>query len=221
MADSELSTTVPLDLGDLILRGRDVLLRPLERDDAPALAVAASDSREHYRYNPVPEGLIQTKAYIERAMRQRANGKRHAFTILWKGRVAGSTSYAEFQPWEWPPGFEHQSRRDRPDALEIGYTWLAASAQRTRSNTEAKQLLINHAFDAWNVHRVSLRTDERNLRSRRAIERLGAKFDGLRRGNMPGTDGTVRTSAYFSILVAEWPVVKARLQKLLEGTGAA
>ena len=85
--------------------------------------------------------------------------------------------------------------------------WLAASAQRTRCNTEAKYLLLSHAFDVWRVHRVSLKTDERNTKSRRAIERLGAVFDGVRRADMPGQDGSVRNSAYYSIVPGEWPTV--------------
>ena len=96
-------------------------------------------------------------------------------------------------------------------------TWLAASAQRTRCNTEAKLLMLAHAFERWQVHSVSLKTDERNARSRRAIERLGARFDGLRRADMPGADGTVRTSAYYSILAAEWPVVCEGLRGNLRG----
>ncbi len=83
--------------------------------------------------------------------------------------------------------------------VEIGSTWLAVSAQRTWCNTEAKYLLLSHALDVWKVHRVALKTDERNARSRRAIERLGARFEGVRRADMPGQDGSVRSSAYYSI----------------------
>ncbi len=106
-------------------------------------------------------------------------------------------------------------RVDRPDAVEIGSTWLAASAQRTRCNTECKYLLLAHAFDTWAVHRVFLKTDERNERSRRAIERLGAIFEGIRRSDMPAQDGTVRNSACYSIVRAEWPGVKSRLERFL------
>lgn len=95
---------------------------------------------------------------------------------------------------EWPPGSDLH-RFDRPDTVEIGSTWLAASAQRQRCNTEAKLLMLTHAFEHWRVHSVSFKTDERNVRSRRAIERLGARFDGVRRADMPGVDGTVRSSA--------------------------
>ncbi|MFI5356647.1 MAG: GNAT family N-acetyltransferase [Opitutales bacterium] len=196
------------------LSGTEVILRPLSPDDAAALALAAAESREHYGFNPVPEGLAGAHAYIVKALAARAEGRRLPFAILWRGRVVGSTSYAEFQPWEWPAGSGRQ-RVARPDAVEVGYTWLAASAQRTRCNTEAKFLLLKHAFEGWDVYRVSLRTDERNARSRRAIERLGARFEGIRRADKPGEDGTVRHSAFYSIVQAEWPEVRQRLEGIL------
>lgn len=202
------------------LRGTEVVLRPLSVDDAEALALAASESREHYRFNPVPDGLNGATAYVGRALRQRDEGWRIPFTILWGERVVGSTSYSDLRPWEWPAGSDRQ-RTDRPDSVEVGYTWLAASAQRTRCNTEAKYLLLTHAFDAWNVYRVSLRTDERNARSRAAIERLGATFEGVRRADMPGQDGCVRNSAFYSIVRTESPVVKDRMPSLLAGTAWA
>jgi N-acetyltransferase len=120
----------------------------------------------------------------------------------------------DLQSWN-SPSDSAQQRGTHPHVLEIGYTWLAASAQRTRCNTEAKFLLLRHAFETWRVHRAFLRTDERNERSRRAIERLGAKLEGIRRADMLGSDNTVRNSAYYSIVIAEWPDVKARLTRLL------
>ena len=203
-----------IDLGYLTLRGIEVSLRSMEAGDAAALAEAAAESREHYGYNPVPNGLAEAEAYIERALQQREAGQRYPFTILRRGRVIGSTSYSEYQPWTWPAGCALQ-RHDCPDACEIGYTWLAASAQRTRCNTEAKLLLLSHAFENWKVHRVSLRTDVRNERSRRAIERFGAKLDGVLRADKAGQDGSVRDSAYYSIIAAEWPAVKKRLSGFL------
>jgi len=145
-------------------------------------------------------------------LRQRAAGDRLPFVTVWRGRVVGSTSFIEPRVWDWPAGSALQ-RIDRPDAVEIGSTWLAASAQRTRCNTEAKLLMLTHAFERWQVHAVSFKTDERNVRSRRAIERLGARFDGVRRADMPGADGTVRNSAHYSIVAAEWPAIRARLRR--------
>ena len=126
----------------------------------------------------------------------------------------GSTSFLEIQRWRWPAGSPLQ-RGDDPDVVDIGATWLAASAQRTRCNTEAKLLMLTHAFEVWRVHRVALKTDERNTASRRAIERLGARFEGVRRADMPGQDRSVRHSAYYSIVQAEWPAVRRTLEVVL------
>lgn len=196
------------------LVGREVSLTGLSQESATALAAAAGESREHYRYNPVPEGESGAKSYVQRALDMQAAGQRIPFAVVWRGRVVGSTSYYDFQPWSWPARSPLQ-RIDRPDAVEIGFTWLAASAQRTRCNTEAKYLLLRHAFDVWHVHRVSFRTDERNERSRGAILRLGALFEGVRRADMPGVDGSVRNSAYFSILSSEWPRIREALEERL------
>ena len=198
-----------------VLAGPTVTLRPLSIADAGALAAAAAESREHYTYTRVPDGVAQAESYIAAALRDRESGHRMPFVTLWHDRVVGCTSYLDLQQWRWPAGSPLQ-RTDRPDAVEIGATWLSASAQRTRCNTEAKHLMLAHAFDVWEVHRVTLKTDERNARSRQAIERLGAKLDGVRRADMPGQDGSVRNSAYYSIVRAEWPAVRARLEESLK-----
>ncbi len=110
----------------------------------------------------------------------------------------------------------HYFDRAEPDAVEIGGTWLAASAQRTSINTEAKLLMLTHAFEAWKVSRVDLKTDARNARSRAAIERIGGKLDGIVRNwqpsLVPGEEGTPRDSALYSIIPSEWPAVKSALQ---------
>ena len=106
-----------------------------------------------------------------------------------------------------------------PDVCDIGYTWLAGSAQRTPVNTEAKLLMMAHAFEVWQVHRVALQTDVRNKRSWAAIERIGGQLDGILRADRPGADDTVRTSARFSIVADEWPAVKARLAARLAAAG--
>jgi RimJ/RimL family protein N-acetyltransferase len=108
---------------------------------------------------------------------------------------------------------------DRPPGVpvvaEIGATWLASSAQRTHVNTEAKYLMLGHAFEMWRVQRVSLKTDARNARSRAAIERIGARFDGVLRRFNPAADAGLRDAAFFSILDDEWPTVKPHLESLL------
>jgi RimJ/RimL family protein N-acetyltransferase len=199
-----------------LLVGLEVTLRALSLDDVDRLAAAAGESRDHYRWSAVPDGRDATRAYIERLLRQRDAGDRLPFATVWRGRVVGTTSFLEPRVWDWPRGSELQ-RTDRPDAVEIGTTWLAASAQRTRCNTEAKLLMLDHAFERWKVHVAYFKTDERNERSRRAIERLGARFDGVLRADMPGADGTVRSSAYYSITEPEWPTVRSRLKQRLAG----
>ena len=106
-----------------------------------------------------------------------------------------------------------------PDAAEIGGTFLTAAEQRTAANTEAKLLMMTHAFDVWGVRRLDLKTDERNERSRRAIERIGGQFEGVLRNwqaaQVDGEEGATRNSAMYSILASEWPVVRARLEERL------
>jgi RimJ/RimL family protein N-acetyltransferase len=199
-----------------VLRGPTVTLRPLEISDAEALASAAAESRQTFGFTRVPAGLEDARRYIEGALAERTTRGRIPFAILWHDRLVGSTSYLDPGYWRWPAGSPLQ-RTGVPDVVEIGATWLAASAQRTRCNTEAKLLMLSHAFDVWQVHRVSLKTDERNAQSRRAIERLGALFEGVRRADMPGADGTVRSSAYYSITRVEWPAVRDRLETALRG----
>ena len=201
-------------LAPFVLKGPTVTLRPLSLDDAVALAAAAAESREPYAFTRVPDGVEDARRYIDGALAERETRGRLPFVTLWQDRVVGSTSYLGAERWRWPAGSPRQ-RSDRPDVVEIGATWLAASAQRTRCNTEAKLLMLAHAFDVWQVHRVSLKTDARNARSRRAIERLGVLFEGVRRADMPGSDGSVRDSAYYSIVRAEWPQVRTRLEAAL------
>ncbi|MEY2973809.1 MAG: hypothetical protein RIR49_229, partial [Actinomycetota bacterium] len=102
-----------------------------------------------------------------------------------------------------------------PDAVEIGGTWLTPSAQRTGANTDAKLLMLAHAFDVLAVHRVTIKTDARNARSRANIERVGGVFEGVLRSHMRASDGAVRDTAMYSILAAEWPVVRERLRSRL------
>jgi RimJ/RimL family protein N-acetyltransferase len=125
--------------------------------------------------------------------------------------VVGSTRFGNIEFWAWPPGNPHQRGAQLPDVVEIGWTWLAPSAQRTGINTEAKRLMLTHAFESWRVHRVSLMTDARNGRSRDAILRLGACFDGVLRASRVAADGAIRDTAAYSVLDAEWPDVKSAL----------
>ncbi len=126
-----------------------------------------------------------------------------------------STRFLDLDYWSWPPAWPPGRTTPQPDATptvaEIGSTWLASSVQRTGCNTESKLLMLGHAFDTWGVLRVTLKTDARNARSRRAIERIGGRFEGIRRAHARAVDGSVRDTAYYSIVAAEWPAVRAAL----------
>jgi N-acetyltransferase len=203
------------------LEGPRVRLEPLNEAHIPALVEAAGEDRTNYQWTYTPEGMDQMTDYVADALAKVASGAHVAFVTVRKGTgagadvVVGATRFCEIAYWQWPPGARHQ-RHGMPDVLDIGFTWLAGSAQRTSINTEAKLLMMTHAFEVWEVHRVALQTDVRNRRSWAAIERIGGQLDGIMRADRPGSDDTVRTSARFSIIAEEWPDVKARLATRLE-----
>lgn len=198
------------DPGKIVLRDSEFLLRPLTLSDVSELSAAANENRSHYLYNHVPDSVEATSTYIEGALAQKHEGWRYPFVILKGDTVVGTTSYSGYECWQWP---KHTGKVNSltPDVCEVGYTWLAGSAQRTRCNTVCKLLLFQHAFETWGVYRISIRTDERNFRSRRAIERVGGVFEGIKRADKPGWDGEVRDSAFYSIVNSEWPELKSRL----------
>src|SRR6059036_3560078 len=202
----------------VVLEGRHVRLEPLTPGHAGALAAAACGPRESYALTTVPEGEPGALRYIETALRDQEAGRSLPFATVARptGRVVGSTRFLNIEFWAWPPGHALQRGEDVPDVAEIGATWLAATAQRTPINTEAKLLMLTHAFEEWRVHRVSLMTDARNERSRNAILRLGARFDGILRAQRPASDGGIRDTAAFSILESEWPMIRRQLQSRLD-----
>src|SRR4029453_19651622 len=118
--------------------------------------------------------------------------------------------FGNIEFWPWPAGNVHQRGAERPDVVEIGWTWLAATAQPPPINTEAKLLMLTHAFETWRVRAVRLNTDARNARSRAAIERIGARFDGVLRAHRPGSGGGIRETAAFSLLAEEGPAGRGR-----------
>jgi RimJ/RimL family protein N-acetyltransferase len=199
------------------LEGTYVRLEPLTEAHIPALVEAAAVDRTNYEWVYTPEDLGQMTDYVHDALARVASGAQVAFTTIRRGTAAddsdlvvGTTRFCVMEYWRWPPGATHQ-RHGLPDVVDIGSTWLAGPAQRTHVNTEAKLLMMTHAFEVWEVHRVALQTDVRNARSRAAIERIGGRLDGILRADYPGSDDTVRTTARFSILAAEWPAVKEHL----------
>jgi RimJ/RimL family protein N-acetyltransferase len=204
-------------LAPVTLEGRHVRLEPLSAGHAAALLAAARGPRDSYGYTLVPDNEAAMARYIEAALAERDAGRALPFATVdrARARVVGATRFGNVEFWPWPPGNRNQRGPDVPDVVEIGWTWLAADAQRTAVNTEAKYLMLTHAFEGWRVHRVSLQTDARNTRSRAAIERIGARLDGVLRAQRPAADGTVRDSAYYTIVESEWPGVRARLEARL------
>src|SRR6266849_7453755 len=165
------------------LRGQSVLLRPLSSADAAEMRALAAGPRETFRWTLVPQPA-EVEAYVARAVAEMDARRALVFaTCLASGELVGCTRLFDLQRWEWAQ--DPRAGEDVLDAAEIGYTWLAERAQRTPVNTEAKLLMLQHAFETWRCFRVTLKTDERNERSRRAIERLGAHFDGVLRAFQP------------------------------------
>ena len=186
-----------------VLRDRGVRLEPLALSHEAGLREAAADGELwRIRVTSVPEPA-QTRDYIDTALKMRAEGHRLAFAVIDEAtqQVLGSTSYHDIVP---------AIRR-----VEIGYTWYRQSVQRTHVNTTAKLLMMGHAFDTLGCAVVGWRTDNYNFASQKAIERLGARKDGVIRHHAPRRDGTVRDTVLYSMLAGEWPEAKAQLLYLL------
>ena len=199
------------------LQGRYVRLEPLDLRHADGLAAASSVDPSLYQWSPVPQGTVETAKYIETALAWRDAGTALAFATvrLSDDVVVGSTRFFDIECWAWPQKHPLHGR-SAPDVCEIGYTWLTRDAIRTQANTEAKLLMLTHAFEAWKVHRVCLHTDVRNQLSRNAIERLGGQFEGILRAHRMAADFIPRDSARYSIIASEWPATKQRLIVRLE-----
>ena len=188
--------TFPFD-ETLILENEIALLKPLEKADLAALLPVALSDRNLLQYSPQPiytEALLSR--YIDQALQDRR--QRYAFTIFDKrqGAYAGSTSFLSIS--------EADSR------LEIGATWIGPAFQRTGLNRQCKFLLLRFAFDTLGAERVELKTDERNLASRRAIEKIGGRYEGTLRSHTVLADGFRRNTVYYSILKPEWNALLTR-----------
>ncbi|APW47370.1 GNAT family N-acetyltransferase [Rhodoferax antarcticus] len=176
-----------------------VTLLPLSLEHETGLRVAAADGELwNIRVTSVPEPE-NTRKYIEDALAMREAGNRFAFAVLEEatGKVLGTSSYHDILP--------------AVKRVEIGYTWYAKSAQRSHVNSTCKLLLMTHAFETLDCHVVGWRTDNFNHASQAAIERLGAKKDGVIRGHALRRDGTIRDTVMYSLRSGEWPEVKAQL----------
>jgi RimJ/RimL family protein N-acetyltransferase len=194
---------MPLSLAPVTLSGTHARLVPLSRDHAPQLADAVRDGelwRLWYTSVPTPDGMARE---IERRLALQDAGSMLPFTVV--------------DASETPVGMTTFMNIDAANQrVEIGSTWYAARVQRTAVNTECKLLLLTHAFDILGCIAVELRTHVLNTRSRRAIERLGAKLDGVLRNHMRMPNGTLRDTCVYSILESEWPTVRANLSFQLE-----
>ena len=186
------------------LSGRGIQLVPLTLAHEAGLRAAAADGQLwQLRITSVPEPK-ETRAYIDTALAGRDTDARFAFAVIDQasGTVLGSSSYHDILP--------------AVKRLEIGYTWYAARCQRTHVNTTCKLLMLTHAFETLGCHVVGWRTDNFNHASQRAIERLGARKDGVIRGHALRRDGTIRDTVMYSLRSGEWAEVKAQLLYLLD-----
>ena len=192
-----------MEISPVILEGQHVRLEPLSPAHEESLIAAAGDGELWNSTVTIVPSRATIAAYIASALDAQAQGRELPFVIIRKpsGQVVGSTRFFHI---------ERDHRR-----VEIGYTWLSASAQRTEVNTDAKLLLLTHAFEHWRCIRVEFVTDVLNQQSRKAILRLGAKQEGVLRNHMVMPSGRYRDSVCFSIIEAEWPEVKAQLEARL------
>jgi N-acetyltransferase len=203
-------------LNFLTLKNSIVRLEPLEQRHVAALLAIAQASPEIYALTTTPTTLEGMQAYVQVAQAARDKNLAVPFATVnaQTGEVVGSTRFGNLEYWAWAQGHPLQKTNGSPDAAEIGWTWLAPQAQRTAINTNAKLLMLEYAFEVWKVQRMTLKTDSRNQRSRNAILRLGAVFEGILRAHMPAADGGIRHTAMFSILAEEWETLKPRLEQM-------
>lgn len=207
--------SLPVDVP--VLHGSLVRLEPLSKNHAPDLARSVEEDRSSYRFTLVPRAA-EVGAYLEAQFARRRDGLTPFAQVRTRdGRAVGCTAF--WDPRTWPG-------REDLRAIEIGWTWLAGSAQGTGINVEAKLILFTYAFETLGVVRVDLKTDARNDRSRKAIERLGARFEGVLRNWSPswapGEEGMLRDSAMFSVIAAEWPTVKSALaQRMVDASACS
>jgi RimJ/RimL family protein N-acetyltransferase len=193
-----------MDIYPITLTGASVRLEPLSEAHVSGLAAVGLDPSlwQYYPFGGVDS--VESMATLVRSLlAAQQKGTDLPFTVLNSAtsQVIGMTRYLDIQP--------------RNRALEIGGTWYAAAFQRTAANTECKYLLLRHAFETLGCLRVQFKTDLRNERSQRAIERIGATREGVLRNHMLLPNGTMRSSMYFSILSGEWPEIKTRLELML------
>jgi len=196
----------------VVLEGQHVRLEPLGPQHIDELLDAGAD-REVFRWMPTVDftSRASAAAWLDAAVAEGEAGRAVAFATCalqpdGTARAVGSTRFFDFIP---------------PNrGLEIGWTWIGRPWQRTALNTEAKRLMLGHAFEAWGALRVQLKTDSRNAKSRAAMERIGCGFEGVLRNHVLLPDGSMRHSAFYSVIAEEWPAVRERLDGFLGRSGA-
>ena len=205
------------------LVGGHLRLEPLSVAHAEGLALASDGDRRTFGWTRVPEGLEDTIDYVRTALRAASTGMQASFAVITTSddRVVGTSRFLNMERWTDRPSSGSDDGSDAPDTVEIGSTWYAPEAQGTFVNPETKLLMLRHAFEVWNVQRVQLRTDARNERSRAAIARLGASFEGVLRRAHPGSGdegrhSSTRDTAVYSIVPDEWPGVEAGLLRRID-----
>jgi RimJ/RimL family protein N-acetyltransferase len=199
-----------------VLRGKHVRLEPLELRHIESLSALVVGDDPLYQWTIVPRGIPETISYVGTALAWNEAGTAVPYATVREvdGAVIGCTRFFDLGYWEWPQGHVRHGIQT-PDVGEIGYTWLRPDAIRTAANTEAKLLMLSHGFETWGMLRICLNTHAKNQRSRAAIERIGGKFEGIIRATRLAPDNTPRDSARYSIIAAEWPALKQRLQQFL------
>jgi N-acetyltransferase len=195
-----------VNLQPVTLTGRGVRLEPLAETHVADLAAVGLDERiwKHMLYGDL-RTEAQLRGWVQDILGRQARGTDLAFAVidLSTGRAIGGTRYLEIRP-------EHRG-------LEIGGTWYGLAYQGTAVNPECKYLLMRHAFETLGMLRVQFKADLRNTHSQRAIERLGAVKEGVLRDHLITPSGYIRSSVYYSVLAAEWPAIKTRLEARLQG----
>jgi N-acetyltransferase len=199
------------------LTGKHIRLEPLEHRHVDGLVAASAVDPSLYHWSPIPQGKLEATRYVDSALASRDAGTAVPFATvrIEDGAVLGSTRFFDIERWAWPAGHPRHGL-PTPDVCEIGYTWLSRPAIRTAANTEAKLLMLTHAFETWQVLRVCFHTDARNDRSAAAIQRVGGKPEGTLRAHRMAADHIARDSKRFSILASEWPDAKLRLTQMLD-----
>jgi N-acetyltransferase len=192
-------------IGPVVLEGEHVRLEPLTLEHIEPLAAVGLEG-DVFQWFPHPvRTYSEMQAFIEMAVKEAAAGQALPFATIGRsvGHPIGATRFGNF---------------DRPNRrVEIGWTWLGPAWQRTPANTEAKYLMLRHAFEVWEYNRVEFKTDSLNARSRAALLRIGALEEGTLRNHVVTASGRLRHSVYYSVIREEWPTVRARLEARLRG----